>query len=102
MTTRNGDNGNRWTLSPPSPRWLYLGIGVVVALQVIWWLSLGLLVGWKAPTLGQYGDLFGGVSALFTGLAFAGLIYTILWQRYQVELTKEELEGSQEALAEQE
>jgi hypothetical protein len=40
---------------------------------------------------GQFGDIFGGVNALFTGLAFAGVIYTILLQRRELELQREEL-----------
>ena len=30
---------------------------------------------------GQFGDQFGAVNALFSGLAFAGLIFTIILQK---------------------
>ena len=40
---------------------------------------------------GQFGDLFGSVNALFSGLAFAGLIYAILLQHQELALQREEL-----------
>jgi hypothetical protein len=59
-------------------------------------------------TRGQFGDLFGGVNALFTGLAFAALIYTLILQRKELDMQREELrrsveaqQGSQEALTKQ-
>src|SRR5215217_8311120 len=38
-------------------------------------------------TRGQFGDLFGAVNAFFTGLAFAGVIFTIFLQRRELEMT---------------
>ena len=53
--------------------------------------------GWEHR--GQFGDLFGVVNALFSGLAFAGLIITIRQQHLDLEYqsqsiaqTKQELE----------
>lgn len=43
---------------------------------------------------GQFGDLFGGANALFTGLAFAGVIYTIMLQRTELKLQRLELSSS--------
>ena len=40
---------------------------------------------------GTFGDLFGVVNALFSGLAFAGIIYTILLQRTELKLQRQEL-----------
>ena len=34
---------------------------------------------------GQSGDMFGAVNALFSGLAFAGLIFTIVVQKGELE-----------------
>ena len=42
-------------------------------------------------TRGQFGDSFGATNALFSGLAFAGLIYTVLLQRNELKLQREEL-----------
>jgi hypothetical protein len=47
---------------------------------------------------GQIGDLFGGVNALFTGLAFAVLIYTIVLQRKELDVQREELRLSRNEL----
>lgn len=53
-------------------------------------LAFWLLPDW--PTRGQFGDVFGGANALFSGLAFAGLIYTVLLQREELSLQRKELE----------
>lgn len=37
---------------------------------------------------GQFGDMFGFVGALFSGLAFAGLIVTMLQQREDIKIQK--------------
>jgi len=42
-------------------------------------------------TAGQFGDVFGVVNASFSGLAFAGIIYTILLQRKELSLQRKEL-----------
>lgn len=51
------------------------------------------------------GDQYGAVNSLFSGLAFAGLIYTIILQkneltlqRKELELTRDELRGQKETL----
>lgn len=53
---------------------------------------------------GAFGDMFGATSALFSALALAGVVYTILLQRHELklqrlelELTRKELEKSAEA-----
>jgi hypothetical protein len=50
---------------------------------------------------GLFGDTFGGVTALFSGLAFAGMIFAIILQsrelklqRVELKLTREEYEAS--------
>lgn len=40
---------------------------------------------------GTFGDMFGAINALFSGLAFAGVIYAIFLQRKELELQREEL-----------
>jgi hypothetical protein len=46
----------------------------------------------------QFGDLFGGLNALFSGLAFGGVIYAILLQRKDLELQREELKLTRKEL----
>ncbi len=46
------------------------------------------------------GDSFGSVNALFSGLAFAGLIYTIFMQREELALQRAELAMQREQMRE--
>ena len=48
---------------------------------------------------GTFGDQFGAVTAWFSGLAFAGLIYTIILQRRDLELQRNDLKLQREELA---
>lgn len=41
---------------------------------------------------GLFGDMFGGINALFSGLAFLGVIYAIILQREELQLQRKELE----------
>jgi hypothetical protein len=40
---------------------------------------------------GTFGDSFGAINSLFSGLALAGIIYTILLQRKELSLQRQEL-----------
>lgn len=51
--------------------------------------------------MGQYGDVYGGLNTLFTGLAFVGLIVTILQQRQEMKETREEFEEQTKQFEEQ-
>ena len=71
--------------------------GAIVLVQ----LGSGVLIYYCFPdwtTRGQFGDIFGAVNALFSGLAFAGLIYAILLQREDLGLQREELKLTREEL----
>ncbi len=48
---------------------------------------------------GSFGDMFGSINALFSGLALAGVIYAILLQRKELSLQREELELTRKELA---
>lgn len=66
-------------------------------------------------TVSEFGDMFGGLSALFSGLSFAGVIIAILMQMQELKLTRDEMKltryevaesakaqkGSEEALSQQ-
>ena len=63
---------------------LFLLISLVV---LIIWLITPVITYFLYPQLmdrGQFGDLFGSVNALFSGLAFSGLIYTIFLQKQEI------------------
>jgi hypothetical protein len=47
---------------------------------------------------GLFGDMFGGINALFSAGAFAGLIYTVLLQRKELRLQREELIATRQEL----
>lgn len=57
--------------------YLSLGVaGVLAAYGVVVWFSIS-----GPAERGQFGDMFGMVNALFSGLAFAGIVYTVHAQR---------------------
>lgn len=71
-------------------------VPVVVGLWTVnWWYV------WSRNLDGQFGDMFGAVNALFSGLAFAALIYTIQQQRSELRLTQVEFEATTDELAAQ-
>lgn len=41
--------------------------------------------------MGLFGDSYGAVNSLFSGLAFAGIIYTIILQKKELSLQRDEL-----------
>lgn len=75
---------------------------IVIAIVFLIWLStiLGVmhfLGSWSVR--GQFGDSFGAATSLFTGLAFAGVIYTIYLQQKDLTLQREELRLQREEMA---
>lgn len=66
---------------------------MIILVLIIWILSAILILygldDWADR--GTFGDLFGAVNALFAGLAFAGLIYTILLQKQDLTLQRKEI-----------
>ncbi len=71
-------------------------IGTVVLIWLIYWRAIDFWV--PADNRGIFGDKFGGVNALFAGLAFAGLIYAIILQKKELSLQREELKATREEL----
>lgn len=92
------DPSARSVRAAPGVRWFLLTLLVIVVIQVLYGVAVLLLVGPEMATRGQFGDIFGGINALFTGLAFAGVIYTILLQRQELELQRDELRLTREEL----
>lgn len=79
---------------------ILFAFGLVV---LVLWVFYQLIVIWISlpNNSGQYGDLFGGLNALFAGFAFVGLIYTILLQRKELSLQREELKLARKELTKQ-
>lgn len=67
---------------------------IVTAVLIIWLASFLVMtqVGENWSERGTIGDSFGAVNALFSGLAFAVLIYAIILQREDLKLHRQELE----------
>jgi hypothetical protein len=70
---------------------------IVITVQVI----VGYLVYLKFSNWNEradFGEMFGAVNTLFSGLAFAGVIYAVFLQRRELELQRYELEMTREEL----
>lgn len=81
-----------------------IAITTVVILSL--WILNWVLLGDKIPANGMndrgtFGDMFGAVNALFSGLAFGGIIWTILLQRNELKLQREESRESRKEAVEQ-
>lgn len=78
--------------------WVYVLLfgGVVILWIFSWW---GISAHWdKWYARSGFGDAFGAVNALFSGLAFAGVIIAIRLQSKELQLQREELEQTREEL----
>jgi len=80
-------------------RRLLLFLGLLVAIVVAWYFSITFVTGifGEPKTLSESGDMFGGVNALFSGLALAGVIYAVVLQTVDVKTNQKNLEKSIEA-----
>ena len=89
-TTTSESNNNLWkTLS-------IAGI-IVVIIWILSWVLIDIHIK-EITDRGTFGDKFGAVNALFSGLAFAGLIVTLLYQKEELKLQREELAQTREEL----
>ncbi|MDC9826296.1 putative phage abortive infection protein [Devosia sp. ZB163] len=70
----------------------------VAFVVLVWLITLVVAWIWGGEWGGTFGDTFGATNALFSGLAFVGLIYAILLQRQELELQRKELEDTREEL----
>lgn len=78
-----------------APYWPLTSLALAV---VALWVLCGIIL-YRFPERGTFGDMFGAVNALFSGLAFAGVIYAIYLQRKELELQREELRSTRLELA---
>lgn len=70
-------------------------LGGVIAI----WVISGIALYPDVANRGTFGDMFGAVNSLFSGLAFASLVYTILLQRKELQLQRQELVYTRAELA---
>lgn len=84
--------------SEPKLRWIvYAVVGVII----LWLLNAAVGLYLDNDHRGVFGDTFGAVNALFSGLAFAGVTYAILMQRYEVALAKDDARATKKILDDQ-
>ncbi len=80
---------------------LYLLYLAVIFVMFVWFLNWILLCifGGDSQAKGQFGDMFGSVNALFTGLTFSFLIYTTWTQREEQKRQAQEIQKTSEIQA---
>ena len=73
------------------------GIGVIL---VLWGLTF-LLFLIEDENRGAFGDMFGAINALFSGLALGGIVYSIILQQNELSLQRKELSDTREEFKDQ-
>lgn len=68
----------------------------IILVIVLWTANCSVFFFYEAH--GTFGDQFGAVNALFSGLAFVGLIFTINQQKTSIDLQREDLRNQLEEL----
>ncbi len=81
----------------------FIIVGSVIFLVVLAYGSLILYLSWpisvySVAKAGVFGDSFGLLTSLFSGLAFAGIILTVISQNKELKLQREELQNTREEL----
>lgn len=74
--------------------WWFASIAILV---VIFCIGYGIVMSGN-ENRGTFGDMFGAVGALFSGLAFAGVIVTMMQQSETLKLQREDLRNQTEAI----
>ncbi len=76
-------------------------VKLIILVVIIWGLSAILIIAFLPnwADRGTFGDLFGAVNALFSALAFAVLIYTIILQRDEIKQNRSEIQLNRKELA---
>jgi len=80
------------------PRWFYALAVVVVLLCACWSVYVGFPAAHDPQAANQWGESFGGLNTLFSGLAFVLLIATLLLQSEELRLQRGELKMTREQL----
>lgn len=76
---------------------IYIKGAIAVLIIILLWLSTYfLLKDFQPEERGTLGDMFGTINALFSGLAFAGIIFTILLQKKELGYQRDELKQTRQ------
>ncbi len=65
-------------------------VSVIILWSATWYVSTISIEKWQDR--GTFGDMFGSINALFSGLAFAGVIIALYMQKKELSLQRTELE----------
>lgn len=90
----------------------YAIVGIIAAVAIIGWLTnfyFASMYDWGDRSKGEFGDIFGVINSLFTGLAFIGVVWSVYNQqeelretKRQTKIAKLDLKRTQDILAKQE
>lgn len=92
-TSKSSKSAAKESKEVSSTKIALISIAVVIVIVFIWrlywaWIEAQCM---NLEARGQFGDMFGGITSLFTGLAFAGVIVTIWLQSHELKLQRREL-----------
>lgn len=79
--------------------WWLLPIAAMLAIFLTFYAGLVPLHGSNLSEHGQFGDSFGVLNSLFTGLGFGGLVVTLVLQQNQIRQQEKQIEAQQKAEA---
>lgn len=79
------------------PRALLIFAGLIAATLGIYFLCMKAFYP-EPNDMGQFGDAFGATNALFSGMAFAGVIVALFMQRRELQLQRRQLQLQKEEL----
>ena len=71
---------------------------IYIIIVLVLWVVVTSIINYFFDNAGTFGDSFGAINSLFTGLAFALLIYTSQMQKKELELQRKELKLQREEL----
>jgi len=75
-------------------------IGIILVLSILIVFILW-FTNYNSKMEGSFGDKFGAVNALFSGLAFAGIIITVYMQKEELSLQRKELKSTRKVFKKQ-
>ena len=80
-------------------KWIAFAAAAVAVAIIFWLLSWALITSQlgNPEKPGPFGDMFGAVNSLFSGLAFAGVIVAILMQLEELKIQRKEITRSRYA-----
>ena len=78
--------------------WLGIAVFFVLSLWFLNWILVTHFIPNEISNRGAFGDMFGAVNALFSGLAFSGVIITIYLQTKELRLQREELRDTRQEI----